>query len=331
MMKIAVLGYGLIGRERVQALCDLRGEGFAIDPIAVYDPYCHPPGGEAGLVWLDSLEAVAGLKPDWVIVAVPHDTAVDLVARVLPWGVKVLMEKPLGRSSAEARWLASAVRNDEQLWVGFNYRFFPGVAQAVSDAREGLFGRLISVTMVLGHGGAPGMETGWKFDAARAGGGCLIDPGIHLLDLCRLLSPSGVEPLHGWQWQGFWNTGIEEEVHVILRAQDFLINLQVSIVRWRSTFRLEIHGTEGYGVVTGRGRSYGPQDYYRGRRWGWENGSSQAESEEHVLTSDCRDSFRNELASLFRQDGLPRPFTACSVHEGMEVMMLYEACLRVIK
>src|SRR3990172_2950849 len=113
MMKIAVLGYGLIGRERIQALRDLRGSGFAIDPIAVYDPHCPRPGGEADLVWMDSLEAVAGLKPDWVIVAAPHNTAVELVAKVLPWSARVLMEKPFGRSLAEAQGLASAVRDQD--------------------------------------------------------------------------------------------------------------------------------------------------------------------------------------------------------------------------
>ena len=28
-------------------------------------------------------------------------------------------------------------------------------------------------------------------------------------------------------------------------------------------------GTEGYGIIEGRGRSYGPQKYIKGERWGW--------------------------------------------------------------
>ena len=242
---------------------------------------------------------MSALKPDWVIVATPHDIAVELVEQILPWGSRILMEKPFGRSLSEAQCLASQIRYPGQLWLGLNYRFFPGIAQAISDARQGIFGAIISVTMVLGHGGSPGMEKGWKFNAIKAGGGCLIDPGIHLLDLCHLVSPSGVTPLQGWRWTGFWKTGIEEECHLLLQGADFVINLQVSVVRWRSTFRLEIQGTEGYGIVIGRGRSYGPQEYIRGKRWGWQNASTQADSEDHVLTSDCGTSFRDELRSLF--------------------------------
>ena len=41
----------------------------------------------------------------------------------------------------------------------------------------------------------PGQEKTWKLNEERAGGGCLIDPGIHLLDLCMLLAPDGLEVL----------------------------------------------------------------------------------------------------------------------------------------
>src|ERR1035441_4976780 len=76
-----------------------------------------------------------------------------------------------------------------------------GIRQAIRDALSGQFGTLINVSMVLGHGGAPGMEKGWKLDPIRAGGGCLIDPGIHLLDLCNLLAPEGLEPVGGTEWR----------------------------------------------------------------------------------------------------------------------------------
>jgi len=331
-VKVVVLGYGLIGKERIRALVDLRAAGCPLDTIGVFDPHVASAATAApDVVCLQSFEAVADLKPDWVIVAAPHDAAVELISLILPWGCRVLMEKPFGRSVSEARLLASHIRFPEQLWIGFNYRFFPGVAQAIADARSGRFGTLVSASIVLGHGGSPGMEKGWKFDPLRAGGGCLIDPGIHLLDLCRLLSPGGVAPLQAWIWRGFWNTGIEEEAHLLLQADGFLINLQVSIVRWRSTFRFELHGTAGYGLVQGRGRSYGPQTYTRGRRWGWQAGLTQAESEERVLTSECDASFSDELRALLRPEAARGPLSPCRWDEALEAMRLYEGCLKVLR
>jgi predicted dehydrogenase len=326
-MKVAVLGYGLIGKERVSALARLRDEESLVSEFAVHDPFAgeHRARLEAiGGRWCDSLAEVRAFSPAWVIIATPHDTAVQLCEEVIPWGTAVLLEKPFGRTGAEAERLARLAEHERQLWIGFNYRFFPGIAAALSDALAGRFGAMISVAMTLGHGGSPDMRRGWKLDPARAGGGCLIDPGVHLLDLChRLAGDLTVE--HASAWRGFWSTGIEEEVHLVLHAGDVVFNLQISLVRWRSTFRLELHGTDGYGRVSGRGRSYGPMIYTRGRRWGWQSAPSQALSEEIVSTSQCEDSFRDELRALFASEGerFPAP---CSMREALRVMRTYDAC-----
>lgn len=332
-MNVAVLGFGLIGRQRVQALRNLRAAGCPIEIIGVHDPFLEEKAtlvdGE-GPVWLDSLADVESLAPDWIIVSTPHDVAVGLVERFLPLRCRILMEKPFGRSLQEAEGLFRQLRFPDQLFVGFDYRFYPGIAQAVDDARTGVFGDIVSVTMVLGHGGAPGMEKGWKFDPVRAGGGALIDPGIHLLDVSHLLSPKGVSPLQGWSWSGFWNTGIEEEVHLLLQAAGFVINMQVSVVRWRSTFRLEIQGTRGYGLVTGRNRSYGAQTYVRGKRWGWRGGGSQAESEEQVLSSEGKDTLHDELASLLEPGRSRFLLPPCAADQALTVMKTYDQCTALL-
>lgn len=323
-MIVAVLGYGLIGRERVQALLALQAEGRPIERILLFDPALAGAAPPNPVECVNVLEQIAAAKPDWIIVATPHDTAAEILPSVLPWGSRVLVEKPLGRSLNEARALTAQTRFPDQLWTGFNYRFFPGVREAICDARAGRFGQLINVTMVLGHGGAPGMERGWKLDPVRAGGGCLIDPGVHLLDLCRLLATGPLEVAGAAQWDGFWRTGIEEEVHLLLKAGSLVFNLQVSIVRWRSVFRLEIHGREGYGVVRGRGRSYGPQRYIRGARWAWQKGGTQADSEELVCESDAANTFRDELRALLAaESGLLGP---CPASEALEVMALLDRC-----
>jgi predicted dehydrogenase len=328
-MIVGVIGYGLIGKERVKALYDLYQQGFPVDRILVLDTEAFqskPPSLPDIASPASSLAEVLSCNPSLVIVATPHDTSVQLLHEILPCATRVLLEKPMGRCLVEARSIASKVRSENQLFVGFNYRFFPAIRHVLCDALDGLFGPLINVSMVLGHGGAPGMEKGWKFDPERAGGGCLIDPGIHLLDLCNLLAPEALQPVGGTFWAGFWRTGIEEEVHLLLKSRGVTFNLQTSVVRWRSTFRMEIHGTEGYGIVTGRGRSYGRQVYVRGQRWGWRHAPSQAESEQVIVDSDANDSFRDELAAVLRPAlGAPQP---CSAASALETMQLYERCRR---
>ncbi|MEP6893891.1 MAG: Gfo/Idh/MocA family oxidoreductase [Gaiellaceae bacterium] len=327
---MVLVGVGLIGGERLRALESLAEAGHDVDVVGVLDP-AHPELAAASRFepkLCSTLADVIAADPDWTFVATPHDVAVEYVPSLLQAGLQVLVEKPLGRTSVEAKMLANTRIDADQLRVGHNYRFFRGIEALLDDVEAGTFGELVSLNLVLGHGGSPGMEEGWKLDPQRAGGGALIDPGIHLLDLVRLVARAEVSVVGGSAWGGFWGTGIEEECHLLLRAASIpLISLEVSLVRWRSTFRMEVHGTEGYGLVEGRGRSYGVQTYRRGERWGWRSAPSQAESEQLVMESDGADVFQRELAALLFPTGSQRVHV-CTADEAIENMELLDACRR---
>jgi predicted dehydrogenase len=327
-VKVAIAGLGLIGRERLKALRALRAEGLPCECVGIHDPYAASLpelAQEYGVPVLKTVLDVVRAKPDWVVVCVPHDAAAPLVGELLSLGIKVLIEKPLGRTAAEARRLIDAQKFPGQLSVGYNFRFFAGVQAAAADLSRGIFGEIVAINMVLGHGGRPGDEKTWKLDPVKCGGGSLIDPGVHLLDLARCFSDGKLECVGAAQWRGFWKTGIEEECHLLLRGGRTVFNLNPTIVRWRSTFRIEIHGAEGYGIVNGRNRSYGPQTYVRGKRWGWQGGKSQAETEDLVVSSDGDDVFAGEMRQLFFGGGAAA-LKPCSAEEALRVMELMEDC-----
>ncbi len=307
-MKIAIVGAGLIGTERIEAIQHLAAADGSIELSYVVDhseTIRQRVKGKYRTHTAADLEAALSAHPDWIFICTPHDVAPELAIRALESGANVLIEKPIGRTLAECDAIIAAMSPQTKLNVGFNYRFFSGIEAAILDAKAGHFGKLISVNFTLGHGNSPGMENSWKLSAARCGGGCLIDPGVHLLDLILELAQGEVSVSAARIWDGFWNTGIEEEAHILLADETpTIFNLDISLVRWRSTFRLEINGVDGYAIVEGRGRSYGPQTYRRGKRWGWQDGVSQAESEEVVVDSDvCSDSFVRETALVLGMGG----------------------------
>lgn len=327
---IGVIGCGLIGRARLGAIRTLRDRGRRLEVVGVYDPYLRDPAAFAA-EWAvrvhPRVDALLSARPDWVVIATPHDTAVDLAVTCLDDGRSVLLEKPLGRTVAEAERVVAAVRAPARLRVGFNYRFFTGVQAALLDLRAGRFGQIVSIAMELGHGCHPEIVHTWKLDPVRAGGGCLIDPGIHVLDLARLMSGDRLCVRHAERWDGFWKTGIEEECHLLFDGGGFPVNVQVSIVRWRSTFGIRINGTDGYGLVEGRNQSYGAQTYVRGRRWAWRSGLNQRDTEELVTRDANDDVFAKELEAVVFPE--PRaPIAACTAEEGLATMRLYEASVR---
>jgi predicted dehydrogenase len=326
MIRVGVIGAGLIGRERLEAVQKLAAKNHPVAIGGVYDAsmeLTHKASVDFATQAHDSLDSLLAAHYDLNVVALPHDIAVPIVIRALGGRGDVLTEKPMGRDLKEAKQLIDA--GGDRLKVGFNYRFYPGIRRALQDARSKRFGETISIDFQLGHGCFPGQEKTWKLDEERAGGGCLIDPGIHLLDLCLLLAPYGLEVAGGSSWSGFWKTGIEEDVKLLLKGRDVSISLHISIVLWRSTFRMAVNGTDGYGLVTGRNRSYGPQQYVVGPRWGWQNAASQVASEKVELESDGRDVFADEMEALLfpSQDeelAWPRPASSAEAYRVMQLL-----------
>ena len=333
--RVVVFGAGLMGKERARAVQLLRARGRPVSLVGVLDPHIKELGNLCdglGTRPIGSLDEAWKTEPSLCVIAAPHDTSVELAKDALSRGLRVLVEKPLGRSVAEARELVAAGKPG-QLWAGFNYRFFGGVKRALEDLEKNRFGKLISVNFVLGHGGSPGMEHSWKLDPARAGGGCLIDPGIHLLDLANRIGRD-YSVVGATSWRGFWGTGVEEEAHVLLRSSDgFSVNLQSSLARWRNTFQMELHGTEGYGRVTGRNRTYGSQTYTFGARWGWQKAKTQRDSEILEVETDGSEVFADELdALLFRGlAGTASGPAPCSADEALKNMELLERCYHALR
>ncbi|MFA5012367.1 MAG: Gfo/Idh/MocA family oxidoreductase [Ignavibacteria bacterium] len=325
-MRIEIAGIGLIGKERLAALDRLRKEEFDVEITGIFDPYSkeiQALSEEYGVNVTGSFEKMIEAKPDWIFIATPHDTAVELTKKSLENNINVLIEKPLGRNLKEAKEIYEMSRSKDDVWVGFNYRFFDGVNALLKDTLAGKFGKLISINFVLGHGSSPNIKDGWKLDPEKAGGGCLIDPGIHFIDLARIFTKGNLDIINGMLWNGFWKTGIEEECHLFLNGEGCIINMQISIVKWRSTFRIEVNGEEGYGIVDGRNRSYGKQTYITGKRWGWQNAKSQKDSELLICDSDGEDVFYKETRALLFPDNndIIKP---CNLIEGLKNMELLE-------
>jgi len=68
VMRVAVLGAGLIGKERIKALDILKKRGKLIDLVGIYDPFSTQIDSickEYLTKSLKSLQQVIELKPDW--------------------------------------------------------------------------------------------------------------------------------------------------------------------------------------------------------------------------------------------------------------------------
>lgn len=126
-------------------------------------------------------------KVDLAIIALPNGLHASVACELLSTGIHVLCEKPMARNVPECRaMIETARRGDAQLCIGHNRRFRNNVSLAKRLMDKGILGE---VTRIEAEEGSP---ADWPrspayLDPVQAGGGALIDVGIHSIDLIRWL------------------------------------------------------------------------------------------------------------------------------------------------
>jgi predicted dehydrogenase len=179
---VGFLGTGWIGRHRMEAMI-ATGE---IKPAAICDPSADCAAEAAKLApaarIVSSLDELLDLDLDGVVIATPSALHADQAIRALKAGAAVFCQKPLGRTAAEAAAVVEAARSaDRLLAVDFSYRLTEGMQAIARLAREGALGDIFAVDLTFHN--AYGPDKPWFYNRAQSGGGCVVDLGVHLVDL----------------------------------------------------------------------------------------------------------------------------------------------------
>lgn len=180
--RLGFLGVGWIGRHRMQAIL----ETGAAQAVAIADAAPEMTAEAARLApeaeIVDSLDALLDAGVDGVVIATPSALHAEQSIRCLERGVAVFCQKPLGRTAAEVETVVSAARTaDRLLCVDLSYRFTEGMQRIREIVQAGELGRVFAVDLVFHN--AYGPDKAWFYDPKLSGGGCVMDLGVHLVDL----------------------------------------------------------------------------------------------------------------------------------------------------
>ena len=193
MIKIAISGVGAIAeRAHIPALRSIAGAQI----VALQSRTADKASRVAQSLWSDSAdrpkvysnfdEMLARERPDAVGVFTPNYLHCEFTVKALDAGAHVLVEKPMAPTAAEARkMIDSAAKAGRVLMVAMQRRY-GGVERAIKDALiSGAIGKPNFIRARLSHGGpqawAPGQK--WFTTASEAGGGAMLDLGVHVADL----------------------------------------------------------------------------------------------------------------------------------------------------
>jgi predicted dehydrogenase len=186
-LNIALLGTGWIMDFHARAV--LAHPGAALVAAANWrEPSLRRLAGRHGIprVTTDWRSLAADPGVDAVVIGTPNALHAAQAIAFLEAGKHVLVEKPMATSVAEAdAMVAAARRGRARLMVAHCWRFHPDVRALRARVEAGELGEIVKTRGYGAH--ARWGPSGWFTDPGLAGGGALLDLGVHAIDTTRYL------------------------------------------------------------------------------------------------------------------------------------------------
>ena len=233
------------------AVCDrsFEGEGTLPEGIRYYRNY----------------QQLLAEPLDALFVCLTNDIAAEVTIAGLQHGLHVFCEKPPGRSVEDILRVIACERQRPslKLMYGFNHRYHESVQDALKILRSAELGRVINMRGMYGKAKLITFnQPDWRTKREIAGGGVLLDQGIHMVDLMRLFAGDFRE-VQSFISNGHWGYDVEDNAYALLRTADGVVAmLNSSATQWRHRFHLDINLERGSlilgGILSGT-KSYGAE------------------------------------------------------------------------
>lgn len=178
--RLGFLGVGWIGRMRMEAILGHATVAAIADPSREMREAAAALAPDAQL--FDSMQGLLDDDElDGVVIATPSSLHADQAIAFLERGIPVFCQKPLGRDFAEnQRVVECAAKQDRLLGVDLSYRHTSALMALHGLITGGELGDIFEMELVFHN--AYGPDKAWFRQKSLAGGGCVMDLGIHLVD-----------------------------------------------------------------------------------------------------------------------------------------------------
>ena len=191
LVKIGIIGCGAIANQyhmpalqelpdcQVVAVCDLIPERARAAAARF--------GLHADRTFTKAEDLLALAEIQGVLILTPNYNHCSLTELAAEYKKHVFVTKPMARNLEECRRMIRACnKNGVQLFVSFMHRYLLGIEQTRRLLQEKAIGT-IQMVRVLNAPGATSTVSKWFYDKENVGGGCVIDIGVHGIDLVRYL------------------------------------------------------------------------------------------------------------------------------------------------
>jgi predicted dehydrogenase len=181
--KLGFLGVGWIGRNRMEVIArhGAADVAYVADTAAANAEEAIKSAPQAHIV--NTLESILEKQEvSGVVIATPSAFHAEQSTLALEAGKAVFCQKPLGRNVEETRRVVEAAKaQNKLLGVDLSYRYTHAMQEVYKVVQSGELGHIYAVELVFHN--AYGPDKAWFYEPKLSGGGCVIDLGVHLIDM----------------------------------------------------------------------------------------------------------------------------------------------------
>jgi predicted dehydrogenase len=293
-LRVGIAGYGVVGKRRREFI-DQRPD---MHTVAVSDKtFKKNDVLDDGIRYFSNYNDLLNEKIDVLFVCMTNDINPEATIKGLKKGVHVFCEKPPGRTVNDIEEVIKVERLNSTLKLkyGFNHRYHDSIQKALEIIENKELGKVINLRGVYGKSQLITFDqTTWRTDRLLAGGGVLLDQGIHLVDLMSMFAGE-FDDIHSFISNGHWKHNVEDNAYAIMRTKEGVVAmLHSSATQWRHRFSLEITLEKGALIMSGilsGSKSYGSETLTIIRA----NADERGDPQEEIFTYDQDNSWANEI------------------------------------
>jgi len=344
IIKVGIAGFGVVGQKRkifidhnpnmrVVAICDIRFKNdlsmmsnedlhYKYSDLEREDGEIKNKNNESIKYFRDYHNLIKNSDIDTLFVCLPNYSAAEATILGLENGCNVFCEKPPARTVEEVESVLDCSLNYPKLKLkyGFNHRYHDSVRKAYKYIKSKTFGNIVSFRGVYGKSSIIQFGHGWRAEKKYAGGGILLDQGIHMLDLVRYFS-GDYDEIYGFVDNNYWKHDVEDNAFILMRNNNGQVaSLHSTATQWQHRFRLEIILEEALielsGILSGS-KSYGSETLKVIERAEGDGSGAQEDKTYTFLNDNSWKDEIDEFAECILND---TPIINGTVNEALKVM-----------
>ncbi len=250
-----------------------------------------------------------------------------MTIEALKAGKHVFCEKPPAFTARDVEEIIAVERAcGKKLMYGFNHRHHDSIKEAKARVDSGVYGRILWMRGRYGKSVDERFYSSWRAKKSLAGGGILLDQGIHMVDLFLMLA-GDFDDVHAMVSNLYWRLDVEDNVFAMFRNRQtgLVASLHSTMTQWRHLFSLEIFLERGYivlnGLLTPSG-TYGEEVMTVAKNR--TTAPAAAWSDEEHTRFEVNTSWRSEVEHFLNAILHDRPVTVGTSQQALKLMQVVD-------